>query len=708
MQVGVGLDLCDPPNDQAAAERAAVIARSAFANEIRLGELLAAVARRDPPDYRVVLPVQDAPEHDPPNVHRLANARDEVPNNLLPALTSFVGREAEISEVRQLIGGARLVTVTGPPGVGKTRLAAEIAERLLGRFEDGVWFVGLAPLGDPSLLIPVLANVLGLAPDSEGSPIDRVAAHLKSRHMMVILDNFEHISDEATELVTLLEAAPALQLLVTSRVTLHLSAEHELVIPPLEIPAPGADAAEVIRSEAVDLFTRRAVAADPGFRLADEDAQQVGELCRRLDGLPLAIELAAVRVKLLPLPAILARLDHRLALLTGGPKNAPARHQSLRAAVAWSYDLLEPPAQRLFQALSIFRGGWAIDGAVAVSGAGAADQDRVMETLASLLDASLIVRRSNDSAIPRFTMLETLREFAAERLDEAGETAIARGRHAAYCIELVERYESEFTGADRADALDTTAIEHDNLRSALDYLLIANPVDALRLSSGVWRFWQMRGHLVEGGRWLTSALQAAGDEPPEALRAKALAAAGGLAYWRGDMAEAQRHYEGAVALRRGIGDNVGIADALYDLAFALGPFNRPPPQDPERTEEAVGLAEQAGAFYEIAGDEPGVAKSGWLLGTLALYRDMERAKGLLQESVARFRTLDDPFGLGWALRTYGLALMGTAETAAADGVLAESAGAVRVGTRTAVRWACCSTTSPTSRQPRATPSEPPA
>ena len=303
---------------------------------------------------------------------------------------------------------------------------------------------------------------------------------------------------------------------------LHLSAEHEYALPPLELPRLGVVAGELVRSEAVDLFTRtRSGIADPHSASATENASQIGELCRRLDGLPLAIELAAARIKLLPLPAIVARLDHRLALLTGGPRDLPLRHQSLRAAVAWSYDLLEPTAQRLFRGLSVFRGGWTIDGAAAASETDASTQEEVLETLALLLDASLLVSYSPDAAVPRFTMLETLREFAAEMLREAGEADAVRARHAAYYLGLVERDEPELTGTDRAAALDRMAVEHDNLRAALDYLLGAKPVDALRMAAGMWRFWQMRGHLVEGSRWLARALQAAGDDAARGLRANA-------------------------------------------------------------------------------------------------------------------------------------------------------------------------------------------
>jgi predicted ATPase/DNA-binding SARP family transcriptional activator len=672
MEVGIGLDLSYGPDDQVASHRAAAIARSAGPNEIRLGEAVAAQLRLDPPDRSVVRPVQGDPAFDGEAVHRLANAIEEVASNLVPAPTSFVGREAEIDAVRRLLGKTRLVTVTGPPGAGKTRLATEIAARMLGRYADGAWFVGLAPISDPRLMLPTLADALGLARATDQSVIDAVVSHIRTRHLLVVLDNFEHVTDAARELATLVALAPRLELLVTSRTALHLSGEHEYPLPPLGLPPRDAGATELGRSEAVDLFTRRAGASQPAFRLSEENASQVGDLCRRLDGLPLAIELAAARVKLLPLSAILARLDHRLALLTGGPRDLPARHQSLRAAVAWSYDLLVPSTQALFRRLSVFRGGWTIDGAVAVCGAGASRQDEVLETLAALLDASLLVRHGPDSELPRYTMLETLREFAAERLDEADEANLVRTRHAAFFLDIVERDKPLFTGPDPGAALDRVGVEHDNVRAALDFLLKTEPEDALRLGAAMWRFWQMRGHLLEGGRWLTDALEATTGSDSEELRAEASAAIGSLAYWRGDMAAARPYYEEAVAIRRRIGDPLPMAEALYDLAFVFAPYFFPPPEDPTRTAQGSRLLQEAEGLFREAGNEPGIAKSAWMSGNLMLFQDAARATSVLGDSVARFRRLNDPFGLGWALRTYGCALLGIADSAAASGAFSEA------------------------------------
>jgi predicted ATPase/DNA-binding SARP family transcriptional activator len=602
----------------------------------------------------------------------VARSHADPPNNLVPAVTSFVGREAEIERLRHLLEEARLVTLTGPPGAGKTRLASETAIRMLHELEDGAWFVGLASLRDPELVLPATAEALGLLSASAGSPLDGLIARLRDRPALVILDNFEHVLDAAMDIAALLAGAPALRILVTSRTLLHLSGEHEYALAPLPLPEPETSPLDLARADVVELFSRRAAASEPTFQVDETNAADVAELCRRLDGLPLAIELAAARVKVLSLAAILARVDRPLVLLTGGPRDQPVRHQSLRAAVAWSYDLLEPDAQELFRRLSVFRGGWTIEGAAAVFAAGSADPDALLETLASLLDSSLIVRDPSAEADPRFTMLETLREFAADRLDDAGESELAQARHAAYFLELAEREEPRFTGPDPASALNRIAHEHDNVRAALTHLIDHEPEGALRLGAALWRFWQMRGYLLEGDRWLNAALQAAGEGADDRLRAEALGAKGSLAYWRGDMTGARKSYEEALEIRRRIGDDLRTAGALYDLAFVFAPYFFPPPADPERTEHGMSLLREAANLYENARDAPGIARTGWMLGNLMLYQDVREAERVLRSSVERFRGLDDPFGLGWALRMHGCALLGIQDTAAAGATFREA------------------------------------
>jgi DNA-binding SARP family transcriptional activator len=438
------------------------------------------------------------------------------------------------------------------------------------------------------------------------------------------------------------------------------------------VPLPGDPAQELARSESVELFRRRAVAAEPGFAIGEGNANDLAELCRRLDGLPLALELAAARVRLMPVAAILARVDRRLGLLSDGPRDLPERHRSLRTAVAWSYDLLGLGEQQLFRHLSVFRGGWTIEAAAAVNGYEAPESDAVIATLSALVDSSLIVRDPSEGPEPRFTMLETLREFAGERLADAGDADLAHARHANHCLTLAEREAPRFTGPDAGSALNAVALEHDNIRAAFRYLVDHDPTSALRLGGAIWRFWQMRGHLVEGSRWLANALQAAGDGAPALTRAGALMAAAGLAYWRGDFEETSRHYEAALELWREAGDALGTADALYGLSFVYHPSFSPPPEDAERTARAAAMLTEAGELYRQALNDAGIAKSGWAMGTLMLYRDLDEARTLLGDSVQRFRELDDQFGLAWAVRTYGQALLATADTAGAAAAFGEA------------------------------------
>jgi predicted ATPase/DNA-binding SARP family transcriptional activator len=491
--------------------------------------------------------------------------------------------------------------------------------------------------------------------------------------MLIILDDLDHLVAAAPDIEAAFAAAPGVRIIITSRKPLHVTGEHGFVLAPLDVAGAGWRLTDASPA-AIDLFVQRAMTAHPGFRISDDETEALIELCRRLDGLPLAIELAAARVKTLSIRSILERLDERLGLLAGGPSDERSHHESLAAAIAWSYDLLGPSAQRLFRRLSVFRGGWSLDGAISQAGLEPRIEDNPLDVLASLQDNTLILRLDADDAAPRFTMLESLRSYAADRLDASEDRDAAVQRHAADLVEFVDRIGSQLTGPGQAAALDRLAVEHDNVRAALPVLIRSSPADALRLVAGIWRFWQMRGHLVEGSRWADDALDAADDDVPATVLARAFAAAGGLAYWRGDLAETQRYYERVVAIRRTLDVDVDIAEALFDLAFVFDPALRPPPEDRDRTARGIRLAEEAHERFLRAGHEHGIARSEWFLGSIMANRDLARAEGLLESSVERFRRLGDPFGLGWALHSYGLTLLRSVDADSARAAFAEALG----------------------------------
>jgi predicted ATPase/DNA-binding SARP family transcriptional activator len=657
-------------------DRVAGIAASGATGEICLGDDLALAVRDNPPDRLVVRPQGRSIAGSAEETHALVLALAAVPNNLAPALTSFVGREQEILQIRELIDRRRIVTITGVPGSGKSRLAQEVAERILGRYEDGVWLVALAPIGDPRLVMSAVADAIGIAVPAGVMPIDAVAAHVRNRQMLIVLDNLEHLVAAASDIERAFSGAPDVRIIVTSRIAPRVEGEHVFVLDALEVAAGGWSESET-PAEAIELFMERAAASRPGFGIDDDEVASLVELCRRLDGLPLAIELAAARVKSLSLRSISERLDERLTLLTGGSTEQPAHHHSLGAAIGWSYDLLGPSAQRLFRRLSVFRGGWSLEGAATMADLEPRTDDATLDILASLQDAGLIVRLDAAGDVARFTMLESLRSYAADRLDAAEEREAAFRRHADGMIRLSERTESELSGPGQAVALDRLAVEHDNVRAALGYLTQSSPIDALRLVAGIWRFWQIRGHMVEATRSIDDALAAAGDDVPAVVLARALAAAGGLAYWRGDLAKAEGLYESVVAIRRTMADDAGLAEALFDLAFVFDPILSPPPEDPARTAAGIALANEAHELFVRAGNEHGIARSGWFLGSILANRDIAGATSVLESSVERFRKLGDPFGLGWALHTYGLVLLRSVDADSARAAFAEAIGLFR-------------------------------
>jgi predicted ATPase/class 3 adenylate cyclase len=581
-----------------------------------------------------------------PSDHRPLRTLD-VPSNLPAQLTGFVGRRHELDEIRRLLERSRLLTLTGPGGTGKTRLSLQAADEVRGRFPDGVFFVPLAAIRDPGLVPATILQELGVHDPTGGDPGEAIAAYLGEKKMLIVLDNFEQILDAAPLVSELLVAAPGVHVIVTSRASLRLHGEQEYPVPPLEVPDPAhlPPLESLSQYAAVELFIQRATAARPGFLITNDNAPAVAEICARLDGLPLAIELAAARVKLLPPQAILERLGHRLDLLAGGARNLPDRQRTLRGAIGWSHDLLDDAQRRLFTRLAVFVGGWSLEAAEEVCGPDLAAD--VFDGLEVLVDHSL-VRQAAAGGEPRFLMLETIREYAAELLKASGEAAEAQDRHARFFVAEAQRCALHLTGADRAQWLDRFQRDHDNIRAAIDWAVeVCDPDLAMRLGAATWRFWQMRGYLPEGRSRLEAILALPGcDAHPEA-RAQALEAVGGIAYWQGDLDGSRRAYEHALQLLRAAGDPAAVANGLYNLGFTF--------TVEEYVAKSTPYFEEALALFRQAGDHHGVANVLWALGfNLAIEGQVELAYEYETESLATYRDLDDEFGAGWALHILGL------------------------------------------------------
>ena len=471
--------------------------------------------------------------------------------------TPLLGRDREAAALEDLVTreGARLVTLTGPGGVGKTRLMVEAARRLGPGFADGVRFVGLAAVSAADLVAPTIAAGLGLS-TSAGQLTPDLQAYLRPRRLLLALDNFEQVIRAAPLLAGLLAAAPGLVVLVSSRAVLRISGEHEFAVPPLPVPAAGAgpDPEQLRRYASVGLFTERAQAADPGFELTAGNAAAVAEICRGLDGLPLAIVLAAARVRLLPPQALATRLGQRFSLLTGGARDLPERQQTLRNTLDWSFGLLSAGEQALFTRLGVFAGSFSLPAAEAI-GAQSPQEDhapgaeQVMDTLGALVDSSL-VRPQTRSGEPRFALLETIREYALDRLRNGGEWTEAHDRHAAYFLALAEPADADLTGAGQLAWLDRLEIEHDNLWTAMYWLAGHGPLEqAVHLSQVTWRFWWLRGHAAEYGRLVNDFVAGSKDMPP-GQHALALTQAGFILVGNGDTARGQQLLEQTLPLYR--------------------------------------------------------------------------------------------------------------------------------------------------------------
>ncbi len=574
------------------------------------------------PEQLTQLVIDGLPAEFPP-----IRSLDARPNNLPTQLTAFVGRERELADVRRLVDEARLVTLTGPGGTGKTRLALQVAAAAADAFPDGIWFVPLATLSDASLVASAIAATIGIGEHPGRPPVDALAAELEGRAVLLVVDNLEHLPGAVPVLSELLRRLPVLRLLVTSRAPMRIAGEQEYPVSGLPVPvdvdalspmererlpeaARRRDPATVGEYEAVRLFVARARAVKPGFELTPTTAPDVAAIVSHLGGVPLAIELAAARIRFLTPAAIHERLEGRLDLPGGGATDLPERQRSLRGAIAWSYDLLDPPACRMLERLAVFMGGFDITGAEAVAGDVGADP---LDTLAALIDHSLLQGGEADDA-PRFTFLEPIREFALERLDASGDGDAARERHAREFLWVARAMEPMLTGDEQRQALDRLEREHANLRAAIAWGdAHADPEIALGIATGIWRFWQKRGHLTEAATRIAALIAAPWfADAPLALRARTHEVMGGIRYWHGDFQAAQRPYETALALWREDGDRAEIANALYNLSFcfAIGLAT-----DPEASRQAAELLDEALELYRALDDARGQATVLWGMGT---------------------------------------------------------------------------------------------
>ncbi|HEX3630841.1 MAG TPA: tetratricopeptide repeat protein [Candidatus Dormibacteraeota bacterium] len=578
---------------------------------------------------------------------------EATPNNLPTQMTSFIGRDDQVREAKALLGRSRLLTLTGPGGTGKTRLSLQLATDVLDQFPDGVFFVPLAAVTDPELVPSAIAQALAVQSTGTRRPIDVLLDYLHDKRTLLVLDNFEQLLAAAPVTTTLLEASPDLRLVVSSRAVLRVYGEQEFPVPPLGLPDTGTQptAAALSQFEAVRLFIERAVAAKPDFQATNANAPAIAGICERVDGLPLAIELAAARVRLFSPQALLGRLEKTLTALGTGARDLPTRQQTLRGAIQWSHDLLDDAGRRVFERFSVFGRGASLLQAEQVCGPTMEIGGEVLDRLDQLADQSLL-RRVPEFDEPRFLMLQTIREFAADRLEVGGEAASIKDRHVKAYLALAREAQPHLFGSERKAWLDRLAIEQDNFRAALDWTITSGDSrNAMQLAACLWRFWQMRGHIDEGRARLTIVLGVRGGDAFSMERLEALEAAGSLAYWQADMETAQTLYDQCLELTRRMDNPAALAHALYNAAF-------PSTITVTDVERSRRLLEEALPIYRSLNDQGGVARTLWTTANTYHFqhRDLE-ARTLMKESEALFRKLDDRFGLAWCLHSTGQVLL---------------------------------------------------
>lgn len=621
--------------------------------------------------------VIDTLQNDFPPVRSL----DRQPNNLPTQLTSFVGRDAELADAAALLPRTRLLTLTGPGGTGKTRLSLQLAANVADQFEDGTWFVALEPVRDPSLVASRIATVLGLVETGKQSARDLIVESLGSRHVLFVLDNFEQVVEAAPLVADLLRSCERLTVIATSRAALRVSGEQEYPVPGLPAPRDvlamseleklnlpvgqrGLAAEGISQYEAVRLFIARAVAVRPDFSVTNENAPAVAGICARLHGMPLAIELAAARIKLLTPEAILVRLEHQLGVLAAGARDVPERQQTLRGAIAWSYDLLGEGERRLLGRLAVFVGGCNLEIAEAVCGPADEIGSEVVDGLMSLADQSL-VKVETVGGETRFRQLDTIHEFAREQLAASGEAGEIERRHAAAFVELAETTAPSLAGARQREALGRLERDHDNIRAVLDRATAAGDADtAIRLGFAMWRYWQKRGHLVEARRRLLAIADQPWSHSDPVLRARLMEALGGVGWWQADRDILVSGYTEALEIWRSIGDKREIANALYNSSFQYAVAVDPTASDPD----GIGLAqmEESLALYREVGDEHGIANALWGIGNYHYFHgDPNHGVPEAREALTLYRRLGDQTMEAWSLHMIATGVLRTGNVAEA-------------------------------------------